>query len=97
MLKFSCVVVSLVTKGVMEAFYRDLHNLLQQVNFSDKLLILGDFNARVGRDFELWMGELSRHEIDNCDDIGRLHQIQAPLRSLDGSTLLTDKESILQP
>ena len=27
---------------------------------------------------------------------GPLHQIQAPLRSSDGSTLLTDKEAILQ-
>ena len=27
---------------------------------------------------------------------GRSHQIQAPLHSLDGSTLLTDKEAILQ-
>ena len=39
--------------GVKEAVYRDLHNLLQQVDSKDKLLILGDFNARVGRDFEL--------------------------------------------
>ncbi|WP_419636958.1 endonuclease/exonuclease/phosphatase family protein, partial [Thiolapillus sp.] len=42
--------------GVKEAFYRDLHNLLQQVDSKDKLLILGDFNARVGRDLELWKG-----------------------------------------
>ena len=34
--------------GVKEAFYRDLHNLLQQVDSKDKLLILGDFNTRVG-------------------------------------------------
>ncbi|WP_419612621.1 hypothetical protein, partial [Thiolapillus sp.] len=34
--------------GVKEAFYSDLHNLLQQVDSKDKLLILGDFNARVG-------------------------------------------------
>uniref|UniRef100_UPI003AF8D160 hypothetical protein n=1 Tax=Thiolapillus sp. TaxID=2017437 RepID=UPI003AF8D160 len=34
--------------GVKEAFYRDLHNLLQQVDSKDKLLILGDFNARAG-------------------------------------------------
>ena len=27
---------------------------------------------------------------------GPSHQIQAPVRSLDGSTLLTDKEAILQ-
>ena len=39
--------------GVKEAFYRDLHNLLQQVDSKDKLLILGDFNARMGRNFEL--------------------------------------------
>ena len=39
--------------GVKEAFYRDLHNLLQQNDSKDKLLILGDFNARIGRDFEL--------------------------------------------
>ena len=38
--------------GVKEAFYRDLHNLLQQNDSKDKLLILGDFNARVGREFE---------------------------------------------
>ena len=39
--------------GVKEAFYHDLNNLLQQVDSKDKLLILGDFNARLGRDFEL--------------------------------------------
>ena len=39
--------------GVKVAFYRDLHNLLQQVDSRDKLLILGDFNASVGRDFEV--------------------------------------------
>ena len=54
--------------GVKEAFYRDLHNLLQQVDSKDKLLILGDFNARVGRDFELWKGVLGKHGIGNCND-----------------------------
>ena len=58
--------------GVKEAFYRDLHNLLQQVDSKDKLFILEDFNARVGRDFELWKGVLGRHGIGNCNDDGRL-------------------------
>ena len=58
--------------GVEEAFYRDLHNLLQQVDSKDKLLILGDFNARVGRDFQLWKGVLGRQGIGNCNDNGRL-------------------------
>ena len=34
--------------GVKETFFRDLHNLLQQVDSKDKLLILGDFNAKAG-------------------------------------------------
>ena len=44
--------------GVKEAFYCDLHNLLQQVDSKDKLLILGNSNARVGRAFELRKGVL---------------------------------------
>ena len=58
--------------GVKEAFYRDLHNLLQQVDSKVKLLLLGDFNARVERDFELWKGVLGRHGVGNCNDNGRL-------------------------
>ena len=58
--------------GVKEAFYRDLHHLLQRVDSKDKPLILGDFNARVGREIELWKGVLGRHGIGNCNDNGCL-------------------------
>ena len=64
--------------GVKKSFYSDLHNLLQQVDSKNKLLILGDFNARVGRDFGLWKGVLGKHGIGNCNDNGRLlleHQL----------------------
>ena len=58
--------------GVKEAFYRDMHNLLQQVDSKDKLLFFGGFNAGVGRDFELCKGVLGRHGIGNCNDNDRL-------------------------
>ena len=40
--------------GIKEAFYSYLHDLLQWVNSADIFLILGDFNARMGWNFELW-------------------------------------------
>ena len=49
-----------------------MHNLMQQIDFKDKFLIFRDFNARVGRDFELWKGGLGRHRTGNCSDNGRL-------------------------
>ena len=58
--------------GVKEAFYRNLDNLLRQFDSKDKLFILGNFNARVGRDFELRKEVLGRHGTGNCSDKGRL-------------------------
>ena len=55
-----------------EAFYRDQHNLLHQADSKDKLLILGGFNARVGRDFDPWKGVLGIHGIDDFSDNRRL-------------------------
>ena len=58
--------------GMNEFSYRDLHNLLQQVDSKDKLLIFGAFNARIERHFKSWKGVLGRHENGNCNDNGRL-------------------------
>ena len=55
-----------------DRFYSDLRNLLQGVPPSDKVIILGDFNARVGRDAQVWKGILGNHGVGNCNDNGRL-------------------------
>lgn len=47
---------------VKEAFYADLDKNLSEVPKEDKLILLGDFNARVGRNHHLWRGSLGREE-----------------------------------
>ena len=37
-----------------EKFYEDLDQLIRSTSPSDKLLIMGDFNARVGKDQSSW-------------------------------------------
>ena len=55
-----------------DIFYSDLHRLLSNTPEDDKVLILGDFNARVGKDSQAWQGVLGRHGIGNCKDNRRL-------------------------
>ncbi|VDL91913.1 unnamed protein product [Schistocephalus solidus] len=55
-----------------EKFYEDLHALLATVLKEDKLIVLGDFNARVGTDHATWQGVLSPHGLGSCNDNGIL-------------------------
>ena len=55
-----------------DKFYGDLRTLLQNIPAKEKVIILGDFNARVGRDAAAWKGVLGRHGVGNCNDNGRL-------------------------
>ena len=54
------------------SFYDLLNRTIQSVPRQDKLVILGDFNARVGRDHNLWKGILGHHGIGNCNSNGQL-------------------------
>ena len=57
---------------VKERFYEDLKDTIAAVPDSDKLTILGDFNARVGRDHESWEGVIGKHGVGNCNSNGLL-------------------------
>ncbi|KAK1890299.1 Craniofacial development protein 2 [Dissostichus eleginoides] len=57
---------------VKEAFYADLDKILSEVPKEDKLILLGDFNARVGRNHHLWRGTLGREGVGNTNSNGIL-------------------------
>ncbi|VDL98730.1 unnamed protein product [Schistocephalus solidus] len=46
-----------------DEFYEDLHALLATVSKVDKLIVLGDFNARVRTDHAAWQGVLGPHDL----------------------------------
>jgi len=48
-----------------EEFYEQLERAIDAVPLKQKLFVLGDFNARVGRNHELWHKVLGRHGIGN--------------------------------
>nr|VZI35549.1 unnamed protein product [Spirometra erinaceieuropaei] len=58
--------------AVRDKFYEDLHALLATVPMADKLVVLGDFNARVGTDHTAWRGVLGPHGLCGSNDNGLL-------------------------
>ncbi|VDL90657.1 unnamed protein product [Schistocephalus solidus] len=55
-----------------DKFYEDLHALLANVPKEDKLIVIGDFNARVGTDHAAWQGVLDPHGLGSSNDNGLL-------------------------
>lgn len=58
--------------SVKEEFYQQLDMLLSQIPPNHRILLLGDFNARVGKDHLTWNGVIGKDGIGNCNDNGRL-------------------------
>nr|VZI32435.1 unnamed protein product [Spirometra erinaceieuropaei] len=56
--------------AVRDKFYEDLHALLATVSKADKLIVLGDFNARVRTDHTAWRGVLVPHGLRGSNDNG---------------------------
>ena len=56
----------------MEAFYNQLASVLSGIPRTDKLLLIGDFNARIGREHDKWPLIMGKHGIGKCNSNGEL-------------------------
>ena len=57
--------------GPSGAFYDQLQSTLSSVPSSDLLVIMGDFNARVGSDCSSWNSVMGPHGIGDCNENGQ--------------------------
>ena len=55
-----------------EEFYHALQNIINAVPAQDKLLLMGDFNARIGKDQIAWPSVMGPHGIDKMNSNGEL-------------------------
>ena len=57
---------------VKDKFYDDLDSVISAAPRTDKLLLLGDFNARVGTDHQIWEGVIGSEGVGKCNSNGLL-------------------------
>ncbi|XP_076128077.1 uncharacterized protein LOC143109310 [Alosa pseudoharengus] len=53
-----------------DSFYQTLDEALHQIPKNDKILLLGDFNASVGKNSVIWKGVLGRHGVGQANSNG---------------------------
>ena len=58
------------TEETKDEFYSLLELTLQTVDPRDKLVMMGDFNARVGKDHIVWQGVIGKHGTGNMNPNG---------------------------
>ena len=57
---------------VKDKFYDDLNSVISAAPQTDKLILLGDFNARVGTDHQTWKGVIGTEGPGKCNSNGFL-------------------------
>lgn len=57
---------------IKDKFYEQLDSLISSVPQSEKLIVLGDFNARVGTDHQAWQNVIGTHGVGKFNRNGLL-------------------------
>jgi hypothetical protein len=57
---------------IKDKFYEELDSLISSVPQSEKLIVLGYFNARVGTDHQAWQNVIGKHRVGKCNSNGLL-------------------------
>ncbi|KYO27026.1 hypothetical protein Y1Q_0018193 [Alligator mississippiensis] len=57
---------------VKNQFYNDLHCMIAAVPEFDSLILLGDFSAKIGSDYQAWDGVIGKHGSGSCNSYGLL-------------------------
>ena len=57
---------------VKDKFYDDLDSVISAAPRTDKLILFGDFNARVGTDHQTWEGVIGSEGVGKCNSNGLL-------------------------
>ena len=63
---------SMTNPDAVKDFYDDLDSVISASPRTDKLILLGDFNARVGTDHQTWEGVVGTEGIGKCNSNGLL-------------------------
>ena len=65
-----CFCLTFIAPDVIDQFYHELNQILDKIPPSAEILLLGDFNARVGTDHEGWDDVLGKHGVGNENSNG---------------------------
>lgn len=57
---------------IKETFYEQLEHQLRHIPKSHRIILLGDFNARVGKNSDIWPNVIGRHGVGNINGNGEL-------------------------
>ena len=72
-LNLLCVYAPTLTApdDIKDSFYNQLETTIKDYQKQEALIILGDFNARVGDDYEAWPNCLGHFGVGKCNDNGQ--------------------------